>query len=96
MGGYGSVVRRNEGRLWVMPERERAKSGAWDKSGRCAKWLCWGSGWEMLGQEMVECGSFVRREQSGGWEVTDRLYGVVRENTLDFQKILYRLFSDTL
>ena len=23
MGGYGSVVRRNEGRLWVMPERER-------------------------------------------------------------------------
>ena len=31
--------------------------------------------WEMLGQEMVECGSFVRSNPNGGWEVSDRLYG---------------------
>ena len=40
-------------------------------------------------------GSFVRRNRSGGWEVTNRLYGAVGENSIDFLKILYRLFSDT-
>ena len=40
-------------------------------------------------------GSFVGRKRSGGWEVTDRLYGAVGEKSIDFLKILYRLFSDT-
>ena len=42
MGGYGSVVRRNEGRLWIMPKREREESGAWDRSCRCAECRCRG------------------------------------------------------
>ena len=41
-------------------------------------------------------GSFVRRNRSGGWEVTNRLYGAVGENSIDFLKILYRLFRKTL
>ena len=48
-------------------------------------------------------GADVRRIRSGewvkwgkGWEETDRLYGVVGENSIDFRKILYRLFRKTL
>ena len=36
------------------------------------------------------------RKWSGGWEGTDRLYGTVGENSIDFLKILYRLFLKTL
>ena len=53
-------------------------------------------GWEILGQEMVECGSFVRRKRSGGWEGTEHLYGAVREKSIDFRKKLYRLSGKTL
>ena len=52
--------------------------------------------WEMLGQEIVEYGSFVRRKLSGEWEGTERLYGAVREKSIDFLKILYRLSGKTL
>ena len=45
---------------------------------------------------MVEIGTLVRRKWGGGWEVTERLYGAVGEKSIDFLKILYRLFSDTL
>lgn len=37
MGGYGSAVRRNEGRAWVMPKRERVKSETWGRSCRCSE-----------------------------------------------------------
>ena len=36
------------------------------------------------------------RKQSGEWEVTKYFYGAVGENSIDFRKKLYRLFSDTL
>ena len=38
--------------------------------------------------------SFVRRNRSGGWEDAERMYGAVGENSIDFLKILYRLFSE--
>ena len=47
-------------------------------------------------QRMLGNGSFVRRNRSGGWEETERLYGAVGEKSIDFWKKLYRLFSDTL
>ena len=47
-------------------------------------------------QRMLGNGSFVRRNRSGGWEVTNRLYGAVGENSIDFLKILYRFFRKTL
>ncbi len=40
--------------------------------------------------------AFVRRDRSVGWEVTERMYGAVGEKTIDFLKILYRLFLKTL
>ena len=40
--------------------------------------------------------AFVWRYQSGGWEGTERMYGAVGENSIDFRKILYRLFRKTL
>lgn len=30
--------------------------------------------WELLGQNMGECRSFIRRTRSGGWKVSDPLY----------------------
>ena len=50
----------------------------------------------MMGPGMGVIGSFVRRNRSGGWEVTNRLYGAVGENSIDFLEKLYRLSSDTL
>ena len=47
-------------------------------------------------QRMLGNGSFVRRNRSGGWEGTERLYGAVGEKSIDFWKILYRLFRKTL
>ena len=41
-------------------------------------------------------GSFVRRKRIGGWEVTERCSYAVREKSIDFRKILYRLFRKTL
>ena len=38
--------------------------------------------------------SFVRRKRSGGWKGTVRLYGAFGENSIDFPRILYRLFPD--
>ena len=40
--------------------------------------------------------SFEQRKRSEVWEVTNCLYGAVRENSIDFLKILYRLFRKTL
>ena len=48
------------------------------------------------GQGMGRNGSFVRRKRSEGWEVSERLYGAVGENSIDFCEILYRLFWKTL
>ena len=36
------------------------------------------------------------RERGRGWEVSQRLYGVIGEKSIDFRKILYRLFRKTL
>ena len=47
-------------------------------------------------QGMGGNGSFVGRERSEGREVSERLYGAVGENSIDFLKILYRLFRETL
>ena len=40
-------------------------------------------------------GAFVRRKWGEVWEVTERMYGAIGENSIDFLKILYRLFPDT-
>ena len=39
--------------------------------------------------------AFVQRKRSGGWEVTNRLYGAIGEKSIDFLEKLYRLFFDT-
>ena len=52
--------------------------------------------WVMMEHGIGGVGTLVRRERSGGWEVTNRLYGAVGENSIDFLKILYRLFRNTL
>ena len=49
-----------------------------------------------VGEKMRGSGAFVRRYRSEGWEVTDRLYGAFGEKSIDFRKILYRLFRKTL
>ena len=41
-------------------------------------------------------GAFVRRKWGEVWEVTERMYGAIGENSIDFLKILYRLFRKTL
>ena len=51
---------------------------------------------EILKWRMGGIGSFVPWKWNGGWEVSDRLYGAVREKSIDFQKILSRLFGKTL
>ena len=48
------------------------------------------------GAEDGGIGSFVRRKRGGGLEGRERLYGAVGENSIDFLKILYRLFWKTL
>ena len=48
-----------------------------------------------MGQGMEGDGLFVRRNRSGRWEGTEHLYGAVREKSIDFSRIPYRLFSDT-
>ena len=50
----------------------------------------------MIGLGMRRIGSAVRRKRSGEWEVSERLYSTVRENSIDFLEKLYRLFSDIL
>ena len=44
---------------------------------------------------MGENKAFVRRNQSGGWKVTNRLSYAVGEKSIDFPRILCRLFLDT-
>ena len=56
----------------------------------------WSGGWEMLGQKMGGCKAFLRRKRNGGWEVTERLYRAVGENSIDFSRIPYRLFSGSI
>ena len=56
----------------------------------------WSREWVILWRGMGGNGAFVRKKKSGGWEGTDRLYGAVREKSIDFLKILSRLFGKTL
>ena len=51
---------------------------------------------EVPERKMCGIGPFVRRNRSGEWEGTERCSYAVGENSIDFRKILYRLFSDTL
>ena len=46
-------------------------------------------------RRMEGCGSVVPWQRNGGWEGTERLYGVVGEKSIDFPRIPYRLFPDT-
>ena len=55
-----------------------------------------GGGPMAMERKMEGTGSVVRRNRSGGWEGAERMYDAVRENSIDFWKILYRLPSDTL
>ena len=48
--------------------------------------------WKGLGADRP----LVRRKRSGGWEVTERCSYAVGEKSIDFLKILYRLFWKTL
>ena len=52
--------------------------------------------YEGSGAEDGGIGAFVRRKRSGGLEVTERLSHAVGEKSIDFLKILYRLFRKTL
>ena len=52
----------------------------------CTKETEWGMGGD---------GAFVRRNRSGGWEVSECLSDAVGEKSIDFLKKLYRLFPDT-
>ena len=72
-----------------MPKRGRGEFRACGGYYRCADR-------GILGQRLGGIGAFVRRNRSGGWEEADRLYGAVGENSIDFLKILYRLFRKTL
>ena len=60
-----------------------------------------GDGWyrsvctKEMGRRMGGNGAFVRRKWGEGWEETERLFSAVGENSIDFSRILYRLFSDT-
>ena len=47
-------------------------------------------------QRMGGNGAEDGRTRSGGWEDAERMYGAVGENSIDFLKILYRLFWKTL
>ena len=59
----------------------------------------------ILAKKRMEDGKFGERDESlrsgggwccgGRWEGSERLYGAVREKSIDFRKILYRLFYDT-
>ena len=88
MRGNGSFVRRNRSRGWEVTNRLYVGTRTWDG-----------------GNESV-----VRRNRSGRWVVSERLYEERRaknwrersgcmvrvgENSIDFLKILYRLFPDT-
>ena len=81
MGGNGSFVRRNP-------------SGGWELSGKRIGSIGGGTRETELG--MGGIGAFVRRKWGEGWEGTERLYGAVGEKSIDFRKILYRLFRKTL
>ena len=85
IGGVESVVRRKHSGVWVIPERGRVESGAWDRSCRRADLV-------KLGQRIGGVESVVRGKRNGGWEVSDRLSYAIGEKSIDFLKILYRLF----
>ena len=89
IGGVESVVRRKYSGVWVIPERGRVESGAWDRSCRRANLV-------KLGQRIGGVESVVRGKRNGGWEVSDRLSYAIGEKSIDFRKILYRLFRKTL
>ena len=83
-------------------EVERYSNGGWEDADRLSHGNGAEDGWYrsvcMKESEwrMGGIGAFVRRNRSGGWEVTNRLYGAVGEKSIDFLKILYRLFRKTL
>ena len=72
-----------------MPKRGRVEFRAWGGCCRCADRV-------ISGQRIGGVGAVVRRKRSGGWEITNRLFGAVGANSIDFLKILYRLFRKTL
>ena len=51
---------------------------------------------EEKGQGMGGNESFIRRIRSRGWKGTEHLSYAVGEKSIDFRKILYRLFWKTL
>ena len=89
MEGNWAVVRRQRRGGWEDAERLYGAVGAEDGRMRivCTKETKRGMGGN---------GSFVRRKRNGGWEDAERLYGAVGEKSIDFLKILYRLFRKTL
>ena len=89
MGGIGAFVRRKWGRGWeetsCLSEGNRAEDGR--ERIVCTK---------ETERKMGGIGAFVRRKWGRGWEVTERLFSAVGEKSIDFLKILYRLFRKTL
>ena len=80
MGNDGA----GNGRKWVVCTKE-AEWG-WEERVVCTK----ESERRIGGGRLV-----VPWQRSGGWEVSERMYGAVGENSIEFLKILYRLFPDT-
>ena len=72
-----------------MPKRGRGEFRAWGGCCRCVDRV-------ISGQRMGGVGAVVRRKRSGGWEASERLSHVIGETSIDFLKILYRLFRKTL
>ena len=75
MGGNGAFVRRKWSGGWEVTEHLYEGNGAED--GRCwgRRWLNVDRLYEGIGAGMGGDGLFVRRNRSGGWEVTEHLYG---------------------
>ena len=53
-------------------------------------------GWKHTDRLLEGNGVGDRSKQIVCWKGTDRLYGSVEEKSIDFRKILYRLFRKTL
>ena len=84
-----SFIRRNWSRIWVTSGPRIMHIGA--QVARKAL----GSR-EIFKWRMGGCRSVVPWQRSGGWVGTERMYGAVGENSIDFLKILYRLSENTL
>ena len=89
MGGFESFVRWERSGEWEGTNRLYERNGAADER-------CWGR--RRVNEDHLYEGHGIEDGScwSGGLEGTERLFSAVGENSIDFLKILYRLFRKTL